>query len=68
MDECGGGNEGIAVGARVGYVERRATLCYRSVNRQDATQECGNYVLIHPGTKHRTLLLIATFKQKDSYL
>ena len=39
MDERRGGNEGIAIRARIWYVEGRVSLGYDSVNRQDSPVE-----------------------------
>ncbi len=41
MNQGGGGDERIAVGAGIGHSQRCASLCDRGVNRQDAAGECG---------------------------
>ena len=39
MDERRGGDEGIAIRARIRNVERRAALGHGGINREDATGE-----------------------------
>jgi hypothetical protein len=68
VHEGGGCDEGVTIGARVGYVKGRASLGDGSVNRQDTPGECGQHVTVHPGPKDRGVLFVAPVEEKDSDL
>jgi hypothetical protein len=61
MNERGGGDETIAIGARGRRVEFCAFLCNHCIDGQCSTSKRGNHVIVEPFAKERALLLVFAF-------
>jgi hypothetical protein len=68
VNQGGGRDESVTIGARTGHVESGAPLGNSSINRKDAAVERGQNMAIHPGSKDRALLRVTPFYEEDSYL
>lgn len=58
MNDCCRGDESITIGSRIWNVKRRTLLPNCEINRQHAIGESREDMLLHPCTKHRTLLMV----------
>jgi hypothetical protein len=68
MHQRSGRDESIAIGTRIWHMESSASLSNSSVNRQNATGECGQNMSVHPSAQNLALLPVASFDEKDAYL
>jgi hypothetical protein len=68
VNEGGGRDESVTIGAGTGHVERGAALGNSSINGKDATVERGQNTAIHPGSTNRARFPVTPFDEEDPYL
>ncbi len=67
VNQCRSRDERVAIRPWGGNVKSGATLCNRSIDRQNTITECWKYLGIDPGAKHRALSRVAALHQKRPF-
>jgi hypothetical protein len=67
VDEGGRSDERVAIGTRVRNVEASAASCDCRVDRDDATRERRQHLILEPSPKHRALVRISPLDEQHPH-